>query len=152
MTTPSATPIRRKPAALPQPSTWGRIGRALKASAARIVGQTVDRVFNLSTAKGGWQAEAWDLYDLVGEQRYIVDTLANTIGRAKLYVGRVSEQDDLGAPEPVDEGDPADVLDLLGTENERSQMLTRYGANDRVAGEGYQIGRASCRERVCQYV
>ncbi len=140
MTTPSTTPIRRKPAALPQPNTWGRIGRALKASAARIVGQTVDRVFNLSTAKGGWQAEAWDLYDLVGEQRYIVDTLANTIGRAKLYVGRVSEQDDLGAPEPVDEGDPADVLDLLGTENERSQMLARYGANDRVAGEGYLVG------------
>lgn len=140
MTTPSTTPIRRKPAALPEPSTWGRIGRALKASAARIVGQTVDRVFNLSTAKGGWQAEAWDLYDLVGEQRYIVDTLANTIGRAKLYVGRVSEQDDLGAPSPVEEGDPADVLDLLGTENERSQMLTRYGANDRVTGEGYLVG------------
>lgn len=148
MTTPSATPIRRKPAAMSQPSTWGRIGRALKASAARIVGQTVDRVFNLSTAKGGWQAEAWDLYDLVGEQRYIVDTLANTIGRAKLYVGRVSEQDDLGAPEPVDEGDPADVLDLLGTENERSQMLTRYGANDRVAGEGYLVGVPRARLEV----
>src|SRR3546814_13639014 len=101
MTTPSATPIRRKPASLPQPSTWGRIGRALKASAARIVGQTVDRVFNLSTAKGGWQAEAWDLYALVGDQRYIVDTLANTTGRAQLYVGRVPGQDDLGAPEPV---------------------------------------------------
>lgn len=141
MTTPSTTtPRRRKPADIPQPSTWGRMGRALKASAARIIGQTVDRVFNLSTAKGGWQAEAWDLYDLVGEQRYIVDTLANTIGRAKLYVGKVAEQDDLGAPQPVEEGDPADVLDLLGTESERSQMLARYGANDRVAGEGYLVG------------
>src|SRR3546814_6698033 len=122
------------------PCPGATVFRSLKASGARIVGQTVVRVFNRSTAKGGWQAEAWDLYDLVGEQRYIVDTLANTIGRAKLYVGRVSEQDDLGAPEPVDEGDPADVLDLLGTENERSQMLTRYGANDRVAGEGYLVG------------
>src|SRR3546814_17045924 len=117
MTTPSATPIRRKPAALPQPSTWGRIGRALKASAARIVGQTVDRVFNLSTAKGGWQAEAWDLYDLVGAQRYIVDTLANTIGRATFYVGRVSEQDALGAPTQGAEGAPARLPAPLAADN-----------------------------------
>lgn len=140
MTTPSTIPTRRKPADLSKTSTWGRIGRALKASAARIVGQKVDRTFTLSTQKGGWQSEAWDLYDLVGEQRYLVDTIANTIGRARLYVGRVSDQDDLGAPVPVDEGDPADVLDLLGTESERGQMLTRYGANDRVAGEGWLVG------------
>src|SRR6266542_433203 len=148
MTTPSTTLPRRKPAASQQPSTWGRVGRALRASAARIVGQTVDRVFNFSTQKGGWQSEAWDLYDLVGEQRYIVDTIANTIGRARLYVGHVSDQDDLGAPIPVEDGDPADVLDLLGTESERSQMLARYGVNDRVAGEGYLVGVPRARLEV----
>src|SRR3546814_16808242 len=99
MTTPSATPIRRKPAALPQPSTWGRIGRALKASAARIVGQTVDRVFNLSTAKGGWQAEAWDLYDLVGEQPYIVAPQDNTHGPGPLSVCPVREQNNHRTPD-----------------------------------------------------
>lgn len=145
MSTPSTSPVRRKPADLKKTNTWGRIGRALKASAARIVGEKVDRTFTLSTQKGGWQSEAWDLYDLVGEQRYLVDTIANTIGRARLYVGRVSDQDDLGAPAPVDEDDPADVLDLLGTESERGQMLTRYGANDRVAGEGWLVGVPKAR-------
>jgi hypothetical protein len=145
MTPPTATPIRRKPADNPNPSTWGRIGRALKASAARIVNKNVERTFNLSTQKGGWQSEAWDLYDLVGEERYLADTLGNTIGRAKLYIGRVNDQDDLGAPAPVDDGDPADVLELLGTENERAQMLTRYGVNDFIAGEGYLVGVPKAR-------
>src|SRR3546814_17979690 len=85
------------------------------------MGRKVDRTINLATAKGGWQAEAWDLYDLVGEERYLADTLANTIGRAKLYVGRVSDQDEMGAPVPVEDGDKADVLDLLGSESERSE-------------------------------
>lgn len=122
------------------PTLMGDIGRALIASATRIMGRKVDRTVNIGAAKGGWQAEAWDLYDLVGEERYLADTLANTIGRAKLYVGRVSDQDEMGAPIPVEDGSPADVLDLLGTESERAQMLQRYGVNDFIAGEGWLVG------------
>src|SRR3546814_18389695 len=112
------------------------------------MGRKVDRTINLATAKGGWQAEAWDLYDLVGEERYLADTLANTIGRAKLYVGRVSDQDEMGAPVPVEDGDQADVLDLLGSESERSQMLQRFGVNDR--SEERRVGKecvSTCRSR-----
>lgn len=133
----------RPPRLTPPPSTGsllGQIGRALKASAARIMKRDVDRTVNLTAAKGGWQAEAWDLYDLVGEERYLADTLANTIGRARLYVGRVSDQDEMGAPIPVEDGDQADVLDLLGSESERAQMLQRYGVNDFIAGEGWLVG------------
>lgn len=122
------------------PSRLGDLGRALIASATRIMGRKVDRTVNFAAAKGGWQSEAWDLYDLVGEERYLADTLANTIGRARLYVGRVSDQDEMGAPVPVEDGDPADVLDLLGSESERSQMLQRFGVNDFIAGEGWLVG------------
>src|SRR3546814_8159725 len=87
------------------------------------MGRKVDRTINLATAKGGWQAEAWDLYDLVGEERYLADTLANTIGRARLYVGRVSDQDEMGAPVPVEDGDQADVLDLLGSERSEAPRV-----------------------------
>jgi len=139
----TAPPVRSTRRALPDktPKTpWGWMVKSIRASAARLKERNVDRSFVLKGTNTGWQGEAWDMYDLVGEQRYIVDTIANTIGRARLYVGRVSDQDELGAPVPVEEGDPADVLDLLGTESERSQMLERYGANDRVAGEGYLVG------------
>lgn len=138
-TTPAPRPPRTRPGAAPT-ALWGQIGRALRASAARIMGRKVDRTVNFAAAKGGWQAEAWDLYDLVGEERYLADTLANTIGRARLYVGRVSDQDEMGAPVPVEDGDPADVLDLLGSESERAQMLQRFGVNDFIAGEGWLVG------------
>src|SRR3546814_19942905 len=135
--------------------------------------------FFLFKRKTAYEMRISDWSSDVCSSDLIVDTLANTIGRAKLYVGRVSEQDDLGAPEPVDEGDPADVLDLLGTEDERSRMLASHGPNDGVAREGYLVGvsrgrlegredgvhadprnrleptdrgRAALRERVCAYV
>src|SRR3546814_16545942 len=46
----------------------------------------------------------------------------------------------MGAPVPVEDGDQADVLDLLGSESERSQMLQRFGVNDFIAGEGWLVG------------
>lgn len=143
MTTTSPAPPRVRSTGTLKPKTpsrLGTLGRALIASATRIMGRKVDRTVNLGAAKGGWQAEAWDLYDLVGEERYLADTLANTIGRAKLYVGTVSDQDEMGAPVPVEDGSAADVLDLLGTESERSQMLQRFGVNDFIAGEGWLVG------------
>lgn len=139
ITMPAARPPRTRPGPAPS-NLWGQIGRALRASAARIMGRKVDRTINLAASKGGWQTEAWDLYDLVGEERYLADTLANTIGRARLYVGRVSDQDEMGAPVPVEDGDNADVLDLLGSESERAQMLARFGVNDFIAGEGWLVG------------
>src|SRR3546814_6361165 len=78
--------------------------------------------------------------DVCSSDLYLADTLANTIGRARLYVGRVSDQDEMGAPVPVEDGDQADVLDLLGSESERSQMLQRFGVNDFIAGEGWLVG------------
>src|SRR3546814_13568395 len=78
--------------------------------------------------------------DVCSSDLYLADTLANTIGRAKLYVGRVSDQDEMGAPVPVEDGDQADVLDLLGSESERSQMLQRFGVNDFIAGEAWLVG------------
>ena len=140
VTAPARPPAKRRLPSKTATTPWGRMVQSIQASAARIVARTMDRTFTLKGSTSGWQAEAWDMYDLVGEQRYIVDTIGNTIGRARLYIGRVSDQDELGAPVPVDEGDPADVLDLLGTESERAQMLQRYGVNDRVAGEGYLVG------------
>src|SRR3546814_14539940 len=47
---------------------------------------------------------------------------------------------EMGAPVPVEDGDQADVLDLLGSESERSQMLQRFGVNDFIAGEGWLVG------------
>lgn len=114
----------------------GRISRALKASAARITSRKIKR----TNTGGGWQADAWAMYDTVGEHRFLADTLANRIGQAHLYVGRITDAESMAEPEPVEDGSVADVLGLLGTPSDIGQMLTTYGVNDFVAGEGYLVG------------
>lgn len=46
-----------------------------------------------------WQNDAWDMYDLVGEQRFLATTLANRLGQARLFIGRLP---DAMSNEPVE--------------------------------------------------
>jgi hypothetical protein len=72
--------------------------------------------------------------------RYLADTLAARESQARLYIGRVTEQDEFGEPVPIDEDDPANVLDLLGSESEIQEMLEIYGVNQFVTGDGWMVG------------
>src|SRR3546814_5035005 len=47
-------------------------------------------------------------------------------------------------------GVSADVLVVMG--ETPSQQCNSYAALEKIGQLGWQIGRASCRERVCQYV
>lgn len=38
-----------------------------------------------------WQNDAWEMYDLVGEQRFLATTLANRLGQARLFIGRLPD-------------------------------------------------------------
>src|SRR5690606_26347944 len=68
-------------------------GGGIVASARRLVGKDVQA--RNSGAMGGagkisdWQEEAWQLNDLIGEQRFIGNTLAGRMSQAHLYVGRL---------------------------------------------------------------
>ena len=58
------------------------------ASARRITSETIDRKrFRVE----GWQNDAWDMYDLVGEQRFLTTTLANRVAQGRLYVGHLPD-------------------------------------------------------------
>lgn len=46
-----------------------------------------------------WQNDAWEMYDLVGEQRFLATTLANRLGQARLFIGRLP---DTMSNEPVE--------------------------------------------------
>src|SRR3546814_11778648 len=66
------------------------------------------------------------------------------------------EQADLG-PRRIMFGKPRDLLEQFRppmiVEPPRRERLLRLGkAGQHIGGEGGEIGRASCRERVCQYV
>src|SRR3546814_20300025 len=47
---------------------------------------------------------------------------------------------------------PCSSVQIRGKKKSRRQRLRGHGLARREAGDGFEIGRASCRERVCQYV
>src|SRR5690625_5540465 len=66
------------------------------------VGQTAD-----------WQSDAWDLFDLVGEQRFLATTLAGRLSQAGFYVGTMGDTT-TDAPEPSNNAAANELLARIG--------------------------------------
>lgn len=123
-----------------------KTGGGILASARRLTGKDV-KGKNLSTTASAttvsdWQEEAWELLDLIGEQRFLANTLAGQISRADLYVGLASSGDAPGSkPERSDDSQLQDLLDSVGDgPSGLSQILYRAGVNLFIAGEGWLVG------------
>ena len=102
-----------------------------------------------------WQADAWDMYDLVGEQRFLANNLAGRLSQASVYVGRQEPGGDSptrleGSEEGEDrEGESLTsteqaAVDLLaaigGSAGGMQQILQRLAINLFVPGEGWIVG------------
>lgn len=96
---------------------------------------------NAATQQEQWQDEAWDLYDLVGELRFLTTTIAGRLGQSHLYIGK---QDPNGEQEPerLPDEDPINELIQLfgGSSSGRAQLLTRLAVNLLIPGEGWLAG------------
>lgn len=120
----------------------------LTAAASRLTSRSISTKGGRSSTSESWQSDAWDIYDLVGEQHFLATTLANRIGQARLFIGHRSgpmtaDLDEV-APGTVRVGPGTDITDLLesigGTPSGRGQILTRMGINLFVAGDGWIVG------------
>ena len=111
---------------------------SLVASARRISSEQLEgRSFNVSQ---DWQEDAWEMFDLVGEHRYLTTTLAGRLSQARLYVGR-RPQVETDDPQPIDEPAVSSVLEAFGkTSAGRSQLMKRMAVNMSVAGDGWFVG------------
>lgn len=109
----------------------------LLAAARRITTAKAARVHPMTGRE--WQDEAWNMYDLVGENRFLASTLAGRMSQARLYVGKLPE-DDTQEPEQVTSGPAADAFDALSTAPGRQQMIARLGTGLFIAGEGWIVG------------
>lgn len=93
-----------------------------------------------------WQEDAWDMFDLVGEQRFLATNLAGQLAKAHLYIGKVTPGAD--APERVNEETETAasriaeaLLDSFGSSDAgRSQILNRLAVNLFIPGEGWIVG------------
>jgi hypothetical protein len=130
----SAEPVVRQ---FPRPRPLS----SLVASAQRITSKTTKAApGRQQSGAGGWQEDAWEMYDLVGEERFLANTLAGRMSQARFYVGKLAE-DSKDDPVPVDDAAITAVLDSVGgTAAGRAQMVLRMGVNLFVAGDLWLVG------------
>lgn len=88
-----------------------------------------------------WQEVVWEFYDSVGEYRYSVNWIANTISRARLIVI------DQRTKKEVTTGPAFDALKALyGGPEYQQEMLRQLGIHFTTAGDCYLVGAAGMRE------
>lgn len=118
---------------------------SLQASASRITSRTLEKTYSKSrstSGKNGWREDAWDMFDLVGEQRFLATTLANRMGQARFFVGKLPK-DNTEDVEVVTEGPAYQAgQSILGAGNHFNQLVTRAGINLFIPGEGFLLGKA----------
>ena len=113
---------------------------SVTASARLLTGKTL-RNNGKSVKATQWQEDAWDMYDLVGEQRFLVNTLASRIAQAKLFVGRLDPERTTEDPIEVEDEEISHLIEAIGGGPAgRSQIIHRLAANLLVSGDGWLVG------------
>lgn len=112
--------------------------KSLTASAARLRSTQLKGIRHRAVG-AEWQSDAWDLYEQVGEQRFLSNTLANRMSQAYMYIGTL--EDDLD--DPVATQDEKLIRVLAGVGHNAaglSQIIQRLGLNLFIAGEAWLAG------------
>lgn len=112
---------------------------SITASAARLTKKKLKRMGHRAKA-GAWQEDAWDMLDLVGEERFLATTLANRMSQARFFTGRLGADttEDL---EKIEEGPAYDAFQPLAkAKSALGNMVQRLGVNLFIPGDGYIMG------------
>lgn len=117
----------------------GEPDRGLTAAATRLKEKKVGTAPAQASADN-WQGRAWDMYDSVGELRFVASTLAGRLSQARLFVARRNA--DSAVPVEVEGNDPVNaILEGVGrTPTGRSQLLHRLALALFVPGEAWLVG------------
>lgn len=85
-----------------------------------------------------WQREAWRLYDITGPLRFVVNSVAKTASKAKLFVGEVDDSGDIHV-----ETEEPELKELakgpLGAGESRKEAIRLICVNLQVAGECFIV-------------
>lgn len=118
---------------------------SLLASARRITETTFRQV-----APERWQDEAWELYDKVGELRFVANAHANAVSQARWFAAKVGDRSDEPTPVVLDDPDvtPSDtdvlaariVSELAGGPTGLAETVRRLALHLFVSGDGWIVG------------
>lgn len=119
-----------------------RQGRSLIAAAARIVSEKIKGGSQRRTEQ--WMAEAWTMYDIVGELHYLASTLSRRASKARFYVGKVQGSDviELVDPATADASSSADTTVTAADREKERKVRHIFNA----LGDGF-IGLQEVVER-----
>lgn len=89
-----------------------------------------------------WQIEAWRLYDIIGELRFLAGWIGDSVSQARLYVATIGET---GEEEGEVEDDQIARLAAvpLGSGSQRDDNLRLLGIDLAVPGEAWIVGEGA---------
>lgn len=126
---------RPKPSGRTSSTPNSRPMESMVAAASVISGKTIKRATHES-----WQAEAWDMYDEVGELRFVANAVAGAMSHARLYVGRI-EAAESNDPVEVEGGTPVELFRALGGgPTAKRELIRRLAVQLFVPGDGWLVG------------
>jgi hypothetical protein len=89
-----------------------------------------------------WQQEAWRLYDIIGELRFVANWVGSACSRVRIYVAQVDDNGRI--QKEVTNKKIAGLSDtLFGGPPAKSEALRMLGINLTIAGDAYIIGRST---------
>lgn len=92
-----------------------------------------------------FQREAWRLYDIVGELRFLAAWIGDSVSQARLYVTEISQTGE-ETGEVEDERIARLAAIPLGTGSQRDDNLRLWGIDLAVAGEAWVVGEDAASE------
>lgn len=116
--------------------------RALIAAAARNKpGGDASEATRLMSKREKWQDLCWDYFDAIGQVKYSMYYMGNSVARCRLYVAELDPLDPDAKPKMVDDADIQSVLDpLRDGGGSHAELLRQQTVNLQTPGECYLVG------------
>lgn len=115
--------------------------RSLVASAARLHWDAGTGLKTWRFGDDAWQQDAWRLYDVIGELRFIANWIGAACSKVRVYVAKV---DDNGRIQKEATGKIGGLADtLFNGPSGLAEALRLMGINLTIAGDVYVVGRGS---------
>lgn len=114
---------------------------SIMASAVRVTSKSVSSAAFRRTTYETWQDDAWAMFDLVGELRFLTTTLAQRTKKGRLYVGKLSDDPSQDPVEVQNDSPLTDLLNAIGKGHlGMGEIIERMTQNLFITGDGWLIG------------
>jgi hypothetical protein len=118
------------------------VKRALAAATATIPLGSASAWSSWRYGNRDWQIEAWRLYDIVGELRFLAGWIGDSVSQARLYVTEINDSGEESG-ETEDLGIAKLAAEPLGSGSQRDDNLRLMGIGLAVCGESWVVGEGA---------